>query len=98
MTATSFENNTITVDEDIITHEAPVSFPLSSWSLSILSKNKLKKSLIVFDLNLKYKGFSLLFEYADSYASGLEDIYTDPNGFNTLIPKQISKLGKTYRI
>ena len=48
-------------------------------------------SQLFFDLNLKYKGFSLLFEYADSYASGLEDIYTDPNGFNTLIPKQISE-------
>ena len=48
-------------------------------------------SQLFFDLNLKYKGFSLLFEYADSYASGLDDIYTDPNGFNTLVPKQISE-------
>ena len=48
-------------------------------------------SQLFFDLNLKYKGFSLLFEYADSYASGLDDIYTDPNGFNILVPKQISE-------
>ena len=43
------------------------------------------------DLNLKYKGFSLLFEYADSFASGLNGIYTDPNGFNVLQPEEISE-------
>jgi hypothetical protein len=48
-------------------------------------------SQLFFDLNLKYKGFSLLFEYADSFASGLNGIYTDPNGFNILQPEEISE-------
>ena len=48
-------------------------------------------SQLFFDLNLKYKRFSLLFEYADSFASGLNHIYTDPNGFNILVPEQISE-------
>jgi len=48
-------------------------------------------SQLFFDLNLKYKGFSLLFEYADSFASGLNGIYTDPNGFNVLQPEEISE-------
>tara|TARA_A100001234_G_scaffold132719_1_gene116427 strand:+ start:1767 stop:3017 length:1251 start_codon:yes stop_codon:yes gene_type:complete len=48
-------------------------------------------SQLFFDLNLKYKGFSLLFEYADSFASGLNGIYTDPNGFNLLQPEEISE-------
>ena len=48
-------------------------------------------SQLFFDLNLKYKGFSLVLEYADAFASGLDQIYTDPNAFNLLIPKQISE-------
>ena len=48
-------------------------------------------SQLFFDLNLKYRGFSLLFEYADSFASSLNGIYTDPNGFNLLQPEQISE-------
>ena len=48
-------------------------------------------SQLFFDLNLKYKGFSLVFEYADSFASGLNGIYTDPNGFNVLHPEEISE-------
>ena len=48
-------------------------------------------SQLFLDLNLKYKGFSLVLEYADAYASGLDQIYTDPNAFNLLIPQQISE-------
>ena len=48
-------------------------------------------SQLFFDLNLKYKGFSLVLEYADAFASGLDQIYTDPNGLNILVPKQISE-------
>ena len=48
-------------------------------------------SQLFFDLNLKYKGFSLVFEYADAFASGLDQIYTDPIAFNLLIPQQISE-------
>ncbi len=48
-------------------------------------------SQLFFDLNLKYKGFSLVLEYADAFASGLDQIYTDPNSFNLLIPQQISE-------
>ena len=48
-------------------------------------------SQLFFDLNLKYKGFSLVLEYADAFASGLDQIYTDPNAFNLLIPQQISE-------
>ena len=48
-------------------------------------------SQLFFDLNLKYKGFSLVLEYADAFASSLDQIYTDPNGLNVLVPKQISE-------
>ena len=48
-------------------------------------------SQLFFDLNLKYEGFSLVLEYADAFASGLDQIYTDPNGLNILVPKQISE-------
>ena len=48
-------------------------------------------SQLFFDLNLKYKGFSLVLEYGDAFASGLDQIYTDPNAFNLLIPQQISE-------
>ena len=48
-------------------------------------------SQLFLDLNLKYRGFSLVLEYADAFASGLDQIYTDPNAFNLLIPQQISE-------
>jgi len=48
-------------------------------------------SQLFLDLNLKYKGFSLVLEYADAFASGLNQIYTDPNAFSLLIPQQISE-------
>ena len=48
-------------------------------------------SQLFLDLNLKYSGFSLVLEYADAFASGLDQIYTDPNAFNLLIPQQISE-------
>ena len=48
-------------------------------------------SQLFFDLNLKYKGFSIVLEYADAFASGLDQIYTDPNAFNLLAPQQISE-------
>ena len=48
-------------------------------------------SQLFFDVNLKYKGFSILFEYADSFASGLDNLYVDPNGFSILEPTQISE-------
>ena len=48
-------------------------------------------SQLFLDLNLKYKGFSLVLEYADAFVSGLDQIYTDPNAFNLLIPQQISE-------
>jgi len=58
-------------------------------------------SQLFFDLLLKYKGFSFLFEYADSYTSHLNQVYTDENAFNILIPQQISEhliLGDSYNI
>ena len=48
-------------------------------------------SQLFLDLNLKYRGFSLVLEYADAFASSLDQIYTDPNAFNLLIPQQISE-------
>ena len=48
-------------------------------------------SQLFLDLNLKYRGFSLVLEYADAFASGLDQIYTDPNAFNLLIPLHISE-------
>ena len=48
-------------------------------------------SQLFLDLNLKYRGFSLVLEYADAFASGLDQIYTDPNAFNLFIPQQISE-------
>ncbi len=58
-------------------------------------------SQLFFDLLLKYKGFSFLFEYADSYASNLNQVYTDENAFNILMPQQISEyliLGDSYNV
>ena len=48
-------------------------------------------SQLFLDLNFKYKGFSLVLEYADAFASGLNHLYTDPNAFNLLEPQQISE-------
>ena len=42
-----------------------------------------------------------MFEYADSYTSHLNQVYTDENAFNILIPQQISEhliLGDSYNI
>tara|TARA_Y100000746_G_scaffold225693_1_gene229767 strand:- start:25171 stop:26406 length:1236 start_codon:yes stop_codon:yes gene_type:complete len=58
-------------------------------------------SQLFFDLLLKYKGFSFMFEYADSYASNLDETYTDENSFNVLIPQQISEyliIGDSYNL
>ncbi len=51
-------------------------------------------SQLFFDLLVKYKGFSFLFEYADSYTSNINQTYWD-------IPQQISEymiLGDSYNI
>ncbi|MGY8919224.1 MAG: hypothetical protein ACKVJ4_02530 [Flavobacteriales bacterium] len=51
------------------------------------------------DLLLKYKGFSILAEYADAAASGLNETYLDQSAANLLIPKEISEyliLGSSY--
>ncbi len=51
-------------------------------------------SQLFFDLLVKYKGFSFLFEYADSYTSNINQTYWD-------IPQQISEymiLGNSYNI
>ncbi len=58
-------------------------------------------SQLFFDLLLKYKGFSFLFEYADSYASSLNQVYTDENASNIFISQQISEyliLGDSYNV
>ena len=58
-------------------------------------------SQLFLDLLLKYRGYSFLLEYADSYKSNLSQVYTDENGLNTLIPDQISEyliLGSSYNI
>ena len=42
-----------------------------------------------------------MFEYADSYASNLDETYTDENSFNILIPQQISEyliIGDSYNL
>jgi len=51
------------------------------------------------DFLLKYKGFSLLAEYANASADGLELIYTDQAATQILVPQQISDflvLGDSY--
>ena len=58
-------------------------------------------SQLFFDLLLKYNGFSLMLEYADSYAGNLHQTYTDENAFNILVPQQISEylyLGDSYNL
>jgi len=47
-------------------------------------------SQLFLDLNVKYQGFSLVLEYADAHASGLNNIYIDPNGLTLLRPTEIS--------
>lgn len=44
------------------------------------------------DLNAKYKGFSLLLEWANASAAGLKNQFTDQNAVLRLAPQQISSL------
>jgi len=53
------------------------------------------------DLMLKYKGFSLLAEYANASAEGLDLVYTDEAATQILAPQQISEflvLGDSYNV
>jgi hypothetical protein len=53
------------------------------------------------DLLLKYKGFSLLAEYANTSAGGLDLVYTDAAATQILAPQQISEflaLGDSYNV
>ncbi len=53
------------------------------------------------DLLLKYKGFSFLAEYANTSATNIDVIYTDPAATQILSPQQISEflaLGDSYNI
>ncbi|MFN3639610.1 MAG: hypothetical protein ACK4UK_01705 [Flavobacterium sp.] len=52
-----------------------------------------------FDALLKYQGFSFLFEFTNSSASGIEKVFIDPNAITILSPTQISEflvLGNSY--
>ena len=58
-------------------------------------------SQVFIDLLVKYKGFSLLAEYANASANGLDENYTDQAGQDILIPGQISSflvLGDSYNV
>ena len=58
-------------------------------------------SQVFFDLSMKYKGFSAVIEYADSYASGIDELYVDQNASTLLTPSQISSflvLGSSFNI
>ena len=58
-------------------------------------------SQVFIDLLVKYKGFSLLAEYANASANGLGENYTDQAGQDILIPGQISSflvLGDSYNV
>jgi hypothetical protein len=58
-------------------------------------------SQVFIDLLIKYKGFSLLAEYANASANGLDQNYTDQAGQDILIPGQISSflvLGDSYNV
>ena len=58
-------------------------------------------SQVFFDLLMKYKGFSAVIEYADSSASGIDEIYVDQNAATVLTPSQISSflvLGSSFNI
>lgn len=51
------------------------------------------------DLLMKYKGFSLLAEYANATATGIDEVYIDENATQILAPMQISEflgLGDNY--
>lgn len=53
------------------------------------------------DLLIKYKGFSLLYEYSNASATKLDGLYVDPNALNLLVPQQISNflvLGNSHTI
>jgi hypothetical protein len=53
------------------------------------------------DILLKYQGFSLLAEYANTSASNIEQAYTDVNATQILAPQQISEflvLGDSFNI
>ena len=56
---------------------------------------------LFFNLLLKYKGFSILGEYVDAAASGLNETYSDIDPIQILIPNQISEflvLGDSYNM
>lgn len=58
-------------------------------------------SQIYIDFLLKYQGFSVLGEYANTSASNLNKTYTDKDGKELLIPTQISEylfLGNSFNI
>ncbi len=51
------------------------------------------------DLLVKYKGFSMLFEYSNATASNIDKVFVDQNALNILAPTQISQflvLGNSY--
>ena len=50
---------------------------------------------------MKFKGFSAVIEYADSSASGIDEIYVDQYSSTVLTPSQISSflvLGSSFNI
>ncbi|EAZ95237.1 hypothetical protein FBBAL38_09619 [Flavobacteria bacterium BAL38] len=56
-------------------------------------------SKVNIDFLLKYKGFSLLGEYANATASGLDLVFVDANATQILVPQEISEylvLGNSY--
>lgn len=56
---------------------------------------------VYIDLLMKYKGFSLLAEYADASVDGIGIVFTDANAQNLLAPQQISQtlaLGESYNV
>ena len=58
-------------------------------------------SQVFFDLLMKFKGFSAVIEYADSSASGIDEIYVDQYASTVLTPSQISSflvLGSSFNI
>ena len=65
------------------------------------SENLPDYSQAYIDLLLKYKGFSLLAEYAIARAEGLDLVYTDEAATQILAPQQISEflvLGDSYNV
>ncbi|ULC59565.1 hypothetical protein MBM09_00985 [Flaviramulus sp. BrNp1-15] len=58
-------------------------------------------SQMYIDVLLKYKGFSLLAEYANASAEGLDLVYVDETALTVLAPQQISEylvLGDSYNV